>query len=148
MLRASIEYQGGETDLRTITDGTKAAESGVEGGDELLAFAEAAVGGDPASVATARDALRARLGGEAAVDAAAVVGNFQRMVRIADGTGIPLDTPVRLLTDDFREEIGLDAFVSARGKAAGPVAKLAGTVMRPVSNAVFRLLGRRERSRG
>jgi hypothetical protein len=146
MLRASIEYQGGETDLRSVTEGTKAAETGIEAGDELVAFAEAAVGGDPASIATARDALRARLGPEATVDAAGVVGNFQRMVRIADGTGIPLDAPVLVLTDDFREEIGLDDFATARGKV-GPIARLAGSVARPVVNAAFRVLGRRERRR-
>ena len=127
MLRASIEYQGGETDLRSLTEGTKAAETGIEGGDELVAFAEAAVGGEPASIATARDALRARLGPEATVDAAGIVGNFQRMVRIADGTGIPLDAPLLVLTDDFREEIGLDDFATARGKV-GPIARLAGSV--------------------
>ena len=45
----------------------------------------------------------------ALVDAAAVVGNFERMVRIADGTGIPLDKPVAMVSADMREELGLDA---------------------------------------
>lgn len=47
------------------------------------------------------------------VDAAGVIANFQRMVRIADGTGIPLDEPVAMLTTDIREELGLNHYGSA-----------------------------------
>ena len=38
--------------------------------------------------------------------AAGVIGNFERMVRIADGTGIPLDRIVDAMTSDFRAEFG------------------------------------------
>ncbi len=49
-----------------------------------------------------------KLGVEALVDAAAVIGNFERMTRIADGTGIPLGDTLAAVTVDIREDLGLD----------------------------------------
>ncbi len=57
-----------------------------------------------------RKRLIAELGPEGFVDAAAVLGNFERMNRIADATGIPLDGPVDFVTADLREDLGLNAF--------------------------------------
>jgi len=148
MLRASIEYQGKKGDLRAVTEGTKAADSGVTHGDELVAFAEAAVGSDPAALATARDALRATAGPAALVDAAGVVGNFQRMVRIADSTGIPLDAPVAALSEDFREDIGLDDFATAeRIQHLGTFGRAAAAVGRRIAFGGLRLFGKRSRAK-
>ena len=113
MLRASIESDGEEADLRGVTDGAAAAASGIPGAAGLVAFAEASLRGASVDIASARDRVRAELGGEAAVDAAAVIGNFERMVRIADGCGIPLDTPVNVATESIRVELGIDGFESA-----------------------------------
>ena len=149
MLRASIEYQGKQGDLRAVTEGTKAADSGVTHGDELVAFAEAAVGSDPAALATARDALRTAAGAAGLVDAAGVVGNFQRMVRIADSTGIPLDAAVGALSDDFREDIGLDDFASAdRIKKLGALGRAVAGVGRRIAFGGLRLFGKRSRAKG
>ena len=82
-----------------MTAGGEAA--GVRGSAELTAFAEATVAGDPGAIASARAAVRTALGDEATVDAAAVIGNFQRMVRIADGCGIPLHHQSRLFDPFF-----------------------------------------------
>ena len=148
MLRASIDYQGKQTDLRAITEGTKAADSGVTHGDELVAFAEAAVAADDAALATARDALRDAAGSELVVDAAGVIGNFQRMVRIADGAGISLDTPMAMMSADFREEIGLDEFSTAdRIARTGAMADALGSVARRGASLGLRLFGRRSRAR-
>jgi hypothetical protein len=96
MLRASIEYSGKQADLGGISEGAKAGDAGIEHGERLTAFADAAVKGDPAELATARDALRNAAGSEVVVDAAGVVANFERMVRIADGTGRrSVDRPAR-----------------------------------------------------
>ena len=144
MLRASIEYQGKDGDLRAVTEGTKAADSGVTHGDELVAFAEAAVAGDTAALTTARDALRTAAGSKAVVDAAGVVANFERMVRIADGTGIPLDTAVAALSDDFREDIGLGDFASAdRVTELGTFGRAVAAVGRRLAFGGLRLFGRR-----
>ena len=149
MLRASIEYQGKQGDLRVITEGSKGADSGVTHSDALVAFAEAAVGSDSAALATARDALREAAGSGALVDAAAVVGNFQRMVRIADGAGIALDGPVALLSADFREDIGLEDFSTAnRIVDIGTLGRVFGGVARKVVATGLRIFGNRARSKG
>lgn len=80
--------QGETVDLRAVIE--SGHDSGVAHGEALIAFAEAIVGRDPAAVARARQRLADDMGVAAMVDAAAVASNFERMVRIADGTGIPL----------------------------------------------------------
>jgi len=143
MLRASIEFHGREGDLRALTSGSKLGDAGIPHGERLCAFAEAAVAGDAAQLATARDALRAAAGSAALVDAAAVVGNFQRMERIADGTGIPVDAPVRALSGDFRE--GLESFATRRGADAGLLASAAAPLLRGLAWLALRIAGRRSR---
>ena len=123
MLRASIEYSGSEAELDGIADGAKAGDAGIAHGERLLAFVDAAVAGTSAELATARDALREAAGSAALVDAAAVIGNFERMVRIADGTGIPLDGLVEAMSGDFREELRLDRFQSLRLRPKGVLTK-------------------------
>ena len=79
------------------------------------------------------------------VDAAAVIGNFERMNRIADGTGIPIDAPVEAATGDLREELDLDRFASARNSGElSTRAKLLGPVVRailPLALKAMRALG-------
>ncbi len=124
--------EGRTLDVSGVTSGD-AAESGVAHGPELVRFAEAVVGGEEDAIGRARESLRAAVGDAATVDAAGVVGNFQRMVRIADGTGIPLDTPVKLVSADLREELGIDAYGSAGETApTGRLGRLAGRLMRPL----------------
>jgi hypothetical protein len=55
-----------------------------------------------------REDVTLKLGVEALVDAAAVIGNFERMTRIADGTGIPLGDTLAAVTVDIRRDLGLD----------------------------------------
>jgi hypothetical protein len=74
-----------------------------------MAFADAMVGTDDQTLATARAALVAAMGAAAMVDAAGVVSNFERMVRIADGTGIPLDAPMARASEDIRAMLDLQS---------------------------------------
>jgi hypothetical protein len=143
MLRASIEFSGADAGLGGITEGAKAGDSGIEHGVLLTTFADAAVKGDSAELTTARDALREAAGSSLLVDAAAVVGNFERMVRIADGTGIPLDGIVVALSNDFREELGLEEFESRRVKPSGPIARVLAPVLRRAAGIALRFAGRR-----
>ena len=145
MLRASIQYSGSEAELSGIAEGAKAGDAGIEHGERLTAFADAAVKGDAAELATARDALREAAGPAALVDAAAVVGNFERMVRIADGTGIPLDGLVDALSGDFREALRLDAFESVRLEPAGRLTRALQPVLRRAAKTAFGLAGWRQR---
>ncbi len=146
MLRASIEFSGEEADLSGIADGAKAGDAGIEHGERLTAFADAAVASDAASLATARDALRQAAGSAVVVDAAGVIGNFERMVRIADGTGIPLDGLVTAMSSDIREELGLEGFESRRLARSAGLAGLLGPALRRVVLPVLRMAGRRKRS--
>ena len=48
------------------------------------------------------------------VDAAAVCANFNMMVRVADGTGTPLDTGSVDMSAGLRDDLGLDDLTSTR----------------------------------
>ena len=87
--------------------------TGVAGGQELIGLVDAALR-QPDRLPAARDALEEQLGQEKLVEAAAVAANFQRMTRIADATGIPVDTPMAMMTAKLREEIGVNRFASAK----------------------------------
>jgi hypothetical protein len=139
MLRASVE-QGSEIDnVRAVTEGNAADASVVPRGPLLIAFAEAVLGDDDAALEEARRALHGAVGDAAFVDAAAVVANFQRMVRIADGTGIPLDNQLELMTQDLRSELGIERFGSSANTAeTGPLRRVLGRVLRPIALAGFR----------
>jgi hypothetical protein len=90
-----------------------------------------------------RVALQEALGLEGFVDAVAVASNFQRMVRIADSTGIPLDAPVEAFSEDIREELDLSRFGGAANTpGAGPIQKLAGRLLRPLAPWMMRMAGR------
>ena len=85
---------------------------GVPFAEVLLAYADAAVRRD-ADLAERRAELAAALGPDAVVDAAATVANYQRMVRIADGCGIPLDQFTHNASAPWREELGVNDYHSA-----------------------------------
>jgi hypothetical protein len=97
-----------------LTERQAAATSGVEHGEVLLDFAEAMVGEDSAALAQARNTVVHILGPAAMVDAAGVAANFERMVRIADATGIPLDDRMATLTQEVREALHLERFAASK----------------------------------
>jgi hypothetical protein len=142
MLRASVEMQGGEVDLNALTVAGAAAESGVEHGAVLIEFAEAVVGQDEPAMVRSRAAVRAVLGDLGLIDAAGIVANFQRMVRIADATGIPLDAPVEMLSADVRAGLGVNDYAGAANTpAAGGFQRAFGTLLRPLVSSGLRLFG-------
>jgi hypothetical protein len=101
------------------------------------------VGNDDAAPARARDAVAAELGPEELVDAAAVASNFERMVRIADSIGIPLDGALYAMTGDLREDLGIDRFGAAANTPDPGVAQRAlGRVVRPAVHGALQLVGR------
>ena len=86
-------------------------DSGVEHGEVLLRFADAAVGRAP-DLAEAREAVNAAMGAHGVIDSAAVIANFQRMVRIADGCGIPLDARTEKASEPWRDTLGVNNYRS------------------------------------
>jgi hypothetical protein len=138
----SGELSGETLDVRAVT-GNAGSDIGVLHGDLLVAFAEACVGGDDSEIARTRVALTDAAGAEALVEAAATIGNFERMVRIADGTGIPLDSSVRALSYGLEEELDLVRFGSASNtpeRSTG--ARLVQTAIGAVLHGGLRLAGR------
>jgi hypothetical protein len=138
MLRVSTQVLGDDVELGGIVEGND-VDTGVVAGRELIAFVEAALGRDDKETALARQAVVTALGEPAMVDAAAVIANFQRMVRIADGTGIPLDDAVSMMTDDIREELGLNHYGSADNTPSLSWGqKMLGRVLRPILPLVMK----------
>ena len=138
----SSETSGAAADLRAVSDVSRA--SGVPHGEALLAFADALVGEDDARLESARKAVLEALGPAGLVDAAGVASNLERMVRIADGTGIPLEARVRLITGELRDELELDDFRSAANTPAPtPAQRLVGRALRPFTCALVRRFFRR-----
>jgi hypothetical protein len=112
LLRVSGQVTGAQVDMRAV-NGEVREGGGVEHAAELVAFTEAVMDGDDGALAEARSALRAVLSPEAFVDACAVIGAFNVVDRIADSTGIPLDTPMASMTRDLRAELDLSRFRSS-----------------------------------
>jgi len=80
-------------------------------GRELLAFVEVVVGATP-DLGAARSQLRRAIGAAAFVDTCATVASFNAVVKIADGTGIPLEDWKAERTRDIRETLGIDGYRS------------------------------------
>ena len=142
MLRESSRVEEEKVDLSVLTQGHKAGtklEGGLPAQAELVHFAEVALGDDDELIAAARDQLDAVVGPAAMIDAAAVIANFQRMVRIADGTGIPLDDPVAMTTTLERSELGIDDFSSAANTPElGIFQQILGRMLRPFLSIIFK----------
>ena len=151
MLRASVETDGVEADYRGIADRESAEESSVPAAGALVGLVEASLSDDAGDAGDADDArarVRRELGSAALVDAAAVIGNFERMTRIADSTGIPLDAPVNVMTESIRAELGIDNFGSAADRASVKWwQRLIGRTLDPIVGITLRWVGRRARAK-
>lgn len=121
MLRVSSEKTERTCDLNMI-NGVPGGASDIEFGMELMHFAESLamslVGGDEVELDRARSQLLEVAGPDVLVDAAGVAGNFQRMVRIADAMGIPVDSMDDARSNEIRNDLDLYRFASA-GNSAG-----------------------------
>ena len=60
-----------------------------------------------------RDALIGAVGMEGAGQAAATVAAFSGLVRVADGTGIPIDDGLASASTEIRDRLDLDSFRGA-----------------------------------
>ena len=114
MLRVSAMTTDTEIDLQAINGDEQGAAVGIEYGAELMRFAESVASGTPEDLRRTREALLAAAGPAVLVDAAGVAANFQRMVRIADAAGIPVDDMTGDLSRQVRDELGIAQFPSAR----------------------------------
>jgi hypothetical protein len=98
-----------------VREGTRRAEeSGVPHAGLLVELAEALVAHDEECLAGLRPRLIEALGPDGFLEAATVAATFQRMVRIADGTGIPQDATLMTLAGDVADKLSLHDFPSSR----------------------------------
>jgi len=117
LLRGSGESRGIQYDIRAISK--TGLKVGVEHEDLLVEFADAVMRPDEGRLTTAREAILEEMGAVALVEAAAVAGNFNQMVRIADSTGIPIDSMAMQMTEPTRELLDINHYHSARNTLGG-----------------------------
>ena len=109
MLSWSIQETNQRINLLPIADGS--GDTLLTGGSELIGFVTATLSGN--EIAAARAAVVDALGTAAAADAAAVIGNFEMMNRIADGVGMPVGPGTRSRMAGIIQELGLDRYPHA-----------------------------------
>ena len=114
MLRASAKHKGENYDLSVVTTGI--GGGGVPHGELLMRFGETVLGSEDVRLIETRHSLLQAIGPAGLVDAAAVVGLFNAIDRVADSTGTPLEDWKASSTADFRAEIGIDAFARQRAR--------------------------------
>lgn len=78
-------------------------------GTLLTRFVEAVLGDDAIELDVARGEMRRTLGDAAFVDACATLASFDAVVKLADGTGIPIEDWKAERTADLREALGINA---------------------------------------
>ena len=92
--------------------GAANGDGGIPDSALLGNFAEAAIGRDADELATVRAELVSALGNDVLVDASAIVATFNAIDRVADSTCIPIDEARVEVTEDLREQLGINAFPS------------------------------------
>ena len=108
MRRDSALAYGYDIHLAAIADPT--ISLGVPGGNTLLRFVDAVMGGLPHDLTAAQCEVIDEHGPEGLVDAASVYGNFAMMNRIAEGTGIPLARQMEAGEQGLIEMLGIGRF--------------------------------------
>ena len=138
MLSLSADKTDSNINLQMVNGDSDAADtSQLQWAKELMDFAAAIASRDEAELLRARTVLLSEAGAEVVVDAACVAANFQRMVRIADSTGIPIDAERQPMMDAASEELDLRRFESSKNtpklgrfrKLLGPVQRKLGPIM-------------------
>jgi len=116
LLRASSQQLGTSAELDATVG--RGGGGGIEHGEEIVRFGEAVTRGS-SDVDDARAKLRGVLGDAALIDAAAIVGIFNGLVRNADFSGIPLDDGTLHASAEFRGELGLNDYAGAANTELG-----------------------------
>ena len=114
MLSLSAKTTETTIDLQMVNGSGASETQGIPFASELASFAEAIAERDTAKISRTRDELVQVASEAVMVDAAAVAGNFQRMVRIADSMGIPIDEKNIEVGAGIREDLDLSRFASAQ----------------------------------
>lgn len=110
MLRVSANKTESEIDINMIMGEDTLGHTDIKYAKELMEFAGSLASRSEDDLKTAREDLVAVAGEAVLVDAAGVAANFQRMVRIADCTGIPVDSNENEISNKVRADLDLYQF--------------------------------------
>ena len=110
LLRASGAATGMAPEVAPIVE--QGGDTGVPHGRVLIDLTEAVCRRSP-DLALARAAVLDAVGSAGLVEAAATVGIFNGLVRVADGCGIPLDDGTLSVSSADRAALGLDRYGGA-----------------------------------
>lgn len=113
----SSDALGLDIDLDAVVDREFVGDVGVPASTELLAYTHAVQTGQ-SDVDERRRALEAAVGADGAFEAAATIAAFNGLVRVADGTGIPLDSGLDTFSETDRKRLGLDTFAGSANTVA------------------------------
>jgi hypothetical protein len=114
MLRESIKADGQTIDLEGLADPNCKEIAGLKHSRTLIEYADVFMSRDAEKLALIGGKLEKEMGANKLVDASGVASNFQRMVRIADGSGIPVDPGSYDDRADLIEQLGLEEYESAK----------------------------------
>ena len=95
-----------DVDLAATLEG-KGVATGLPHGAELLALTDAVVLRQFDRLDACREAVREVLGAAGLADAAATIGSYNAIVKVADATGIELEDATSKLIEDVRDDFGL-----------------------------------------
>ena len=98
--------------MDAVLDTSSNTETGVPAGAALLAFVDA-IETDQGRVREARQELRAVVGKDGVLEAAATAAVFNGLIRVADGTGIQLDDGLKIASAPDRAHFGINNFAGA-----------------------------------
>lgn len=145
MLSLSADTTSSNINLNMVTGSADAAAaSDLEWATELMDFAAAIASREEDALQNARSHLLSVASPEVVVDAACVAANFQRMVRIADATGIPVDAERQPMMDAAAEQLDLRSFESAKNTPElGRFKKLLGPVQRRLAPMMMRRMAKK-----
>lgn len=110
MLRVSANKTESEIDINMIMGDETPGHTDIKYAKELMEFAGSLASQNEGELKSARDNLVAVAGEAVLVDTAGVAANFQRMVRIADATGIPVDSNDNEISNKVRADLDLYRF--------------------------------------
>ena len=144
VLRVSAEATGQkDVDVKAVLGGEHADKSSIPYARELTDFAEAVCRRNPQEIAGARKALMEVAGPKVMVDAAGVAANFQRMNRLADSSGVPLEAFALIGSYAVRKELDVMEYHTAShsvGHSYTPIVRLLEPLLNPIMIKLMPLL--------
>ena len=111
LLRASGDFAGKIYDLKAVMS-DKGLVNSIPHGKLLMALVQAVFDDEINNLEKARREVRSEMGDSAFVDACAIIASFSAVVKIADGTGIPLEDYKEKASRDIRKSLSIDKFLT------------------------------------